>query len=129
MDYLIDAHALLWHRNRDTRLSEKARSVLEGNSSGLIVSDVTFWEVSIKLSIGKLALDGGLESLRSEWIQKEAAESLSIKWNHIAVLAKLPLIHRDPFDRMLIAQALEENLTILTCDVNIPQYPRVKSVW
>lgn len=129
MNYLIDAHALLWHRNHDPRLSIPARAILEGNSGIPIISDVTFWEIAIKLSLGKLELTDNLQSLRKEWIGQEAAESLSIEWDHISAIQSLPLIHKDPFDRMLVAQALHENLTIVTCNPHIPKYPGVKTTW
>jgi PIN domain nuclease of toxin-antitoxin system len=102
---------------------------MESESAQLIISEATFWEISIKHSLGKLELLGGLESLRKEWLGQEAAQPLGIEWRHILAVSNLPLIHRDPFDRMLIAQAMEENLTILTCDENIRKYPGVSTIW
>lgn len=129
MAYLLDSHAIIWHRSGSERLSLTASHLMESESVELFISEATFWEITIKHSLGKLELLGGLESLRLEWIENKVAQSLTIDWKHILATSSLPPLHRDPFDRMLIAQAMEENLTIVTCDENIKKYPGVKTVW
>ena len=127
--YLIDAHALLWYRNGDERLPLGVRQFLGEESSQLYISDATLWELTIKHSIGKLTLRGGVESLYQEWIGQELAQSLPMEWAHIIQTGQLPLLHGDPFDRMLVAQALLEDLTLVTGDAQIQQYTGVKLFW
>lgn len=129
MAYLVDAHALLWHRNGDEQISLNARKLLASPEADLFISHTTFWEMVIKESLGKLKIRGGVESLYREWIVQRAANSLPIAWAHILRSGQLPQLPGDPFDRLLIAQALVEDLTIITGDPHIPEYPGVKTVW
>ncbi len=126
---LIDAHALLWHRNRDERLSETARGILTGDAGIPVISDATFWEIVIKHALGKLKLTGGPESLREDWIGAGAARPLPVRWPHIRLTGELPFIHSDPFDRMLVSQAIVENLPLVTSDPNIAKYPGIRIIW
>ncbi|NBS79594.1 PIN domain-containing protein [bacterium] len=113
MKLLIDGHALLWHRDQNPSLSPTA----------------TFWELSIKISLKKLTLLGGLESLREEWIDQEIAKPLPISWPHIRRTIDLPFHHRDPFDRILVAQCLAEKMTLLTGDPQLHKYSAIKTLW
>jgi PIN domain nuclease of toxin-antitoxin system len=129
MRLLLDSQVLIWQKKDDARLSLSASDLIEKVESKLIISLTSFWELTIKESLGKLEIPGLVDGLYKDWITTGAAESLATNWNHIQLYKSLPLIHRDPFDRMLIAQAMEENLTIVTCDDNIRKYPGVRTVW
>jgi PIN domain nuclease of toxin-antitoxin system len=129
MQFLLDSQVLVWQKMSDSRLSLHASDLAENTENRLVISIVSFWELMIKESIGKLNVPGGVESLYQDWIKAKAADLLPVNWRHIHRCKDLPLIHRDPFDRMLIAQAMEENLTIVTCDENIPLYPGVATIW
>jgi PIN domain nuclease of toxin-antitoxin system len=129
MSYLVDAHALIWHRDGDARLPRAVRQLLGDGDERLYISDATFWELTIKHSLGKLTLVGGLESLHHEWIGQEVAVPLPIEWRHIRRVGELPILHGDPFDRMLVAQALCEGLSVVTGDPQIHQYPGLNVFW
>lgn len=115
--YLIDTHILIWAMEGDSRLSPKYRSIVADGSS-LYVSIVTLWEMAIKRSLGKL--DIKLEVLAA--LAEYDIEILPLKTMHIGVIEHLPHHHRDPFDRMLIAQAMREKLDMLTADRNFSLY-------
>lgn len=129
MKLLVDAQPLLWRRAGDPRLPEKAREALSSARNELFVSEATFWEIALKVSWGKLELRGGADSLRDEWILRGAARALPIEWRHTRRVIDLPFVHRDPFDRMLVAQALEERFAIVTGDPFIGRYAGVKTLW
>ncbi len=111
MRILLDTNALLWLLNDDPRLSSAARVVIE-DASEILISEISLWEISIKVSIGKLAPIPSLLTV----IRDLGFRRLNIKNDYLARYETLPFIHRDPFDRMLIAQALSEDITILTSD-------------
>jgi PIN domain nuclease of toxin-antitoxin system len=123
MKLLVDSHTLIWHAEADNRLPERASEELENQENEIFVSMVTFWELSIKESLGKLKLDGGVERIYRDWIVSGAAVRLDIEWFHLAGLSNLPWIHRDPFDRILISQALGSKLCLLTFDPEVIKYP------
>lgn len=129
MRLLVDAQPLIWHRAGDPRLPEKVRYALADEANELFISEATWWEICAKLSLKKLELLGGIESLREEWIGRGVAESLPVEWRHTRRLVDLPFVHRDPFDRMLVVQALTENLTIVGGDPCFARYPGVKVFW
>ena len=117
MRYLLDTHTLLWARTAPNVLSADALAVLESADSALYLSVASLWECAIKSSIGKL-------DVPDEFYQTVAAdyEILGIEVSHIEACAKLPMHHRDPFDRMLVAQARLGGLTLLTRDRDIAKY-------
>ena len=129
MSYLLDAHALIWYRAGDRKLPAGVRALLGSGEPGLFISDVTFWELMIKHTLGKVTFVGGVESLHQEWIEHNIAETLSIQWKHINGLCHLPNLHGDPFDRLLVSQALQEGMMVVTGDTQIRQYPGVKIFW
>jgi PIN domain nuclease of toxin-antitoxin system len=128
MSYLMDTHALVWWLNGDDRFPEKLRIKLFEEQPSIWISSISFWEISIKRSLGKW-LDLALPT-SSLWLEAKAQglEFLQISPSHLIQLEKLPLHHRDPFDRLLIAQAQVENLTILTVDEQFRNY-EVASHW
>ncbi len=127
MNYLLDAHTLIWFLNGDVELSEKAISCIENLDNTKYVSIATLWEISIKLGLKKLEFDGGVIEI-TKLITANNFKILPILIEHIATLEKLDFIHRDPFDRMIIAQAIVDNMIILTRDENIHKY-KVKAQW
>jgi PIN domain nuclease of toxin-antitoxin system len=109
---LIDANAFIWMVAQPAELSANAREALARPDNERVVSLATLWEIAIKLSLGKLTLPDGLMTA----VDGMAAVTLPVKLAHIDRVQRLPLHHRDPFDRMMIAQAIEEGLTIVTRD-------------
>ena len=118
MSLLLDTHAVYWWLDDDPRLSEAARGAILA-APRVVVSTVSVWEIAIKLSLGKLRLDLA-EALRQ--LALDGFDRLGIEDRHCRRYADLPPRHRDPFDRMLVAQALEERLTLLSSDRNMPLY-------
>ncbi|MFC7276878.1 type II toxin-antitoxin system VapC family toxin [Paractinoplanes rhizophilus] len=117
MSLLLDTHVVLWWLTDDPTLAAEIKERLD-HEPDIYISPATIWEVAIKQSIGKLAKPADLpERLRDSGFQH-----LNITAEHGIVAGRLPLIHRDPFDRMLIAQAQVEHLTLVTRDAEIPKY-------
>ncbi len=118
MRYLIDTHILLWWLNNDKRLSSQVSGILSDANNEIYVSIVSPWEIGVKVRINKLPLQTTLE----EVFENIEFAMLPISLEHVVTFSKLPLHHKDPFDRMLIAQAQVENLTFITSDPKIKQY-------
>ena len=126
--FLTDTHAMLWWLRDDRRLSPRARAFREDGANELLWSIASSWEVAVKLGIGKLELDLPLHRLFADIVSEQGAIVLPIGHEHCALLADLPRHHRDPFDRMLIAQAQHERVPILTADPKLAAY-EVELVW
>jgi PIN domain nuclease of toxin-antitoxin system len=125
---LVDTHALLWWVGGDTRLSDPARGILEEGANQRLVSIVTLWEIAIKISLGRLPTYGLTVSRVAEQLHEQNFALLPIRLGDLVRIENLPWIHRDPFDRLLIAQALEENIPLLTSDAAILRYA-VRTIW
>jgi len=111
---LLDTHALLWFVANDTALAASARSLIE-NADEVLVSVASAWEIAIKVNLGKLSLDApSAESFFEEQMRANSFAYLPIAPAHAFRAAALPLHHRDPFDRLLIAQAFAEGLSLVT---------------
>jgi len=119
MNLLLDTHALLWWLDDDPTLSAEARDAIADGRNLVFVSAVVIWEVRIKQSLGKLQLPSNFR----EVLDSQAFDELPLTVDHAHRLAELPPLHRDPFDRMLVAQAMAERLTIVTRDPDIARYP------
>ncbi len=122
MKILIDTHTLLWFVSGDTRMSLKSRNLIESRETESFISIASYWEISIKMSLGKLQLDMTLDTFIQRRL-KEGFQSLPIGHNHITTLTTLPFHHRDPFDRLIISQAMVENMAICTNDGYFSRYP------
>ena len=125
--YLLDTHTAIWFFNGDVRLSASARSIICDQSNLMYLSIASAWEVAIKFRLGKLDIDGST----ADFIQDAESASITllpIKPAHLNALETLPMIHRDPFDRLLIATALAEAMTLVTADENIEKYD-VRQLW
>jgi len=118
MNFLLDTHILLWWLENDSKLSGEIRSVVSDPNNLIFVSAISSWEIAIKQSLGKLTLPNNLE----EALDISRFEVLSITLAHGIRVADLPMHHKDPFDRMLISQALVEGLTIITVDNKFKLY-------
>ncbi len=125
--YLLDTNALLYFLYDSDNLSKRAADVIYSNNDRICVSIVSLWEIAIKASIGKLEIRSSISKI-AETCEKEQLELLPVKPFHLDEIGQLPAIHGDPFDRMIISQAIAEDLTIITKDAVIPQYP-VKVLW
>lgn len=103
MNVLLDTHTLLWFLNGDQKLSTTARRFIEDVDSQIFVSTATIWEIVIKFSLGKLTLNQGLDRAIFAQLERFSFQELAISHDHLRLVAALPLHHRDPFDRLLIA--------------------------
>ena len=126
MRQLLDTHSFIWFVTGNPRITPKIRSQIENNDNLLSIASI--WEIAIKSSLGKLNIGMPIEALVEQQIIGNALELLSITTNHLAVVATLPLHHRDPFDRLLIAQAMVENLPIVGIDKIFDEYA-VQRLW
>ncbi len=128
MKILLDTHAFLWLISGDDRLSETAKKTFLDPDNILFFSAASLWEICIKMSLGKLLLRGGwLKTIQDE-IQVNAIQWLSIEIPHCVELTTLPFRHRDPFDRMLVAQAMVEGMKLLSRDNRLSSY-EIKRIW
>jgi PIN domain nuclease of toxin-antitoxin system len=126
MKLLLDTHVLLWFLNGDKKLSKQQKQIIESTKNIKFISIASIWEISIKLSLNKLKLPIDLESF-IQLIDQNGFLFLPIELEHILEISNLEFIHRDPFDRIIIAQSKRENLTLLTNDENIVKYD-IKSI-
>ena len=128
MKVLLDTHTFLWWIANDSQLSERARTVIEDANHQLFLSAASGWEIAIKTRIGKLKLADDLQGFVSEQLRINAIQVLPIQMAHALHVTTLPDHHRDPFDRMLVAQSQLEQLPILTIDPQIAKYS-VTVIW
>lgn len=128
MKALLDTHAFLWWIMDDARLSASARKILTGGENEIFLSAASGWEIAIKSALGRLTLPGGASGFVLEQLSENAILQLPVTLSHALHVAALPRIHRDPFDRLLVAQCKIENFSIITADRHIPKYG-VKVVW
>lgn len=119
MRLLLDTHVLLWWLSDDARLGAAARARIANPANIVFVSAATIWEAVIKQALGKLAVDGDL----AREVLAHGFAALPITFEHAAETLQLPPLHRDPFDRILVAQARVESLHLLTDDAKILRYP------
>lgn len=122
MNLMLDTHAFLWFIAGDSNLSQAARSAIEDVNNVRYVSIASLWEIAIKISIGKFILDEPFEVLIPEQLAKNRIELLNISVAHTARIASMPFHHRDPFDRLIAAQAKIEQLTLVSVDAAFDAY-------
>ena len=127
MRAILDTHAFLWAIAGDRRMSQTAHDLFKGPSD-LFLSYASIWEILIKVQLGKLSLPPPAGSFVIKKLAENRIETLPIDLDHLLAFEGLPLHHRDSFDRMLIAQALEENLPIVTAERFFARYP-VEVIW
>ena len=118
MKILLDTHVLVWALSSPEKIKPKVQDLLVDIDNIVFVSIASLWELQIKKSLNKISLPDDFISQ----LQENGFELLDINYKHIAKLDELPLIHRDPFDRMLVAQTIHENLSLVTNDLEIIKY-------
>ena len=124
MRLLVDTHIVLWLIEGDLRLSQQARNLIEAVENDIFISVASLWEMAIKISLGKLPTPGGHSMVElAQHLGTLGFQFLPIQAKHLDELKLLDWHHRDPFDRLMIAQAIVESLTLVTDDQLIPQYP------
>lgn len=121
MKVIIDTHVLLWFMVGDKRLKKSVRKTIENPNNQVFVSNASLWEIAIKISIGKLQLVGSLADLK-EYLERCEFLILPFDFDDLEILVNLPFLHQDPFDRLIIAQAMSKELDLLTDDANIAPY-------
>ena len=122
MNLLLDTHTLIWFLNgNETDLSTKARELITDSANVSYVSIASLWEMAIKIRLGSLSFKPGYDNLLT-LLGQNGFELLPITFQHTRCLLTLPMHHRDPFDRLLIAQSMTENLLFITADAHIHQY-------
>ena len=127
IDYLMDTHVLLWTMFEPKKLSQLAQEIIIDTSKPKFISVTSVWEIAIKNRIGKLPLSMGVDEIFNN-LDASNTGIVGIDYQHIEIYATLPLLHRDPFDGIIIATAILEKMTIITADENIQKYD-VPWVW
>jgi PIN domain nuclease of toxin-antitoxin system len=122
MKLLLDTHVWLWWQMSPERLKDDARDKIASPDSEVFLSAVSTWEMAIKIAAGKLQLPVPMDELIPESLLRDDFGSLPLQQHHCFELARLPMHHRDPFDRMLVAQARAEQLTLVTADRQLERY-------
>ncbi len=118
MKFLLDTHVLLWSLLDDSRLGQSCSEIITNRENLIYLSAASLWEISIKEKSGKIRIEGNLE----ESIKQMGLQELPVNWSHARKVLELPPIHKDPFDRILIAQSRVEGLEFLTFDKNLRNY-------
>jgi PIN domain nuclease of toxin-antitoxin system len=128
MKVLLDTHAFLWLFTEDRRLSDNAIATFVDAENAVFLSAASFWEISIKKSLGKISLRSGwMQTIKNE-MKVNSVQWLPIEMAHCAEVEQLPFHHRDPFDRMLIGQAIVEGMSVLSRDRRFSEYP-IECIW
>lgn len=127
MNLLLDTHAFIWFMEGDPHLSDNSRDAIANIRNNCFLSIASLWEIAIKHSLGNLKLASDF-SLITEFLENNQIDILPISFSHLQKLLILEYHHRDPFDRIIISQAMIEKLTIISKDENFPKY-NVKLLW
>lgn len=126
MEYLIDTHTLLWFLEDSKELSGTAKKVIEDERNRIFISIASLWEISIKTALGRLSIDGSYESILNDLIEN-SIEILPINFAHTVQQNSLPFHHRDPFDRIIVSQAIVEKMDFVSIDAECDAYFGSKS--
>ncbi len=128
MQFLLDTHTFLWFVNESEEMPEHLFNLLESDVD-LLLSIASLWEIAIKVSINKLTLPKNYLEFINEQIEINDIQILSISLSHLGLITTLPLHHKDPFDRLIIAQAMTENITVISRDSAFDMYQDVQRMW
>ena len=128
MKFLIDTHTLLWIVTNDKKLSKTANKLYLNSENLIFVSLASIWEMAIKISLKKLSIEEPLKDFIHTQIKRNDIRILNIEPEHILLLENLPFHHRDPFDRLIISQSMNENIPLLSSDKVFDRYP-IKRIW
>jgi len=127
MSYLMDTHAIVWMVDDTSKLSPTVKEIIANPSNQIFICAISLWEIAIKMSIGKMSLgitfDELIKGLRTSYF-----DFLQVEDEYMREISNLPFLHKDPFDRLLIATATVEDMTIITIDENIHKYD-VTCIW
>jgi len=123
MKLLLDTHAFIWADGEPQKLSPAAKAACEDPANQIFLSAASVWEMQLKLMLGKLTLRKPLRPLIEDWVQQSGLVLLPVQVEHVLLLDTLSPHHKDPFDRMLIAQAMAESCSIVSHDRVFPLYP------
>jgi PIN domain nuclease of toxin-antitoxin system len=127
MNLLLDTHTLIWFLEGDTTLSTDAKNLIENPANTNFVSVATFWEMAIKVSLKKLEMQISIQNLK-KLLWENGIEVLPITIENTLFVSQLPFHHKDPFDRLLIAQAVNENMILISKDEAMHLY-NVQTIW
>jgi PIN domain nuclease of toxin-antitoxin system len=119
---LLDTHAILWWVTDDDRLSERAGEVIADGANDVYFSAASAWEIAIKAGLGRIRLPDEAWTFTPDQLERNAFQALPVHVAHAVAVITLPDVHRDPFDRMLVAQAITEGLTIVSADPELARY-------
>ena len=122
MEYLLDMHIFLWYVEGSSKLSPRVLKIIQDKSNGKLVSIASLWEIAIKINKGNLNLSMPFPVL-DRYIELNQFKILPVSFEHLIQIEKIPRFHADPFDHLLIAQAMIENLTIVSADRHFTAYP------
>ena len=122
MRLLVDTHAFLWFVTNDKQLSAAALALIADPTNEINISPASYWEIAIKVSLNKYSLAGPFEQFFKQGIEGNGFSVLPIEVRHAAVLASLPMHHKDPFDRMIVSQAIAEQISVVSADAAINLY-------
>ena len=128
MRHLLDTHTLLWYTLADPQLSATAKSLILDPSHEILISPASYWEIAIKIRIGKLTLNQPYDDFIDVCLNQYGFVILPVEPKHTTILTTLPLHHRDPFDRLIIAQAMVEDIAVISNDDAFDDYP-VRRLW
>lgn len=127
MRFLVDTQSFIWFAEADPKLPAPVADLMERSDSRLVISIASLWEMTIKMSLGKLALSGDIAVMIDKTISN-GFTILPIEPKHLITLSTLEFFHRDPFDRIIIAQSISENMPLISSDDVFNQYP-VERIW
>ena len=122
MRLLLDSHAFLWFILGDQRLSDRAQSAIAAADADVLISPATLWEMTIKVRLGKYTRPGPFGPFMDTQLTSNRIRLLPIEVRHTALLASMPFHHRDPFDRLIVAQALAESIGVVSVDAMLDAY-------
>lgn len=128
MNLLLDTHAFLWFIDGSARLSQRARELIEDQGNAKLVSVASLWEMGLKMSLGRLELAQPFVDLIPRQMELNGFGLLPVRISHIARIISLPFHHRDPFDRMIVAQCVAEGLSVVSLDAVFDKYS-VQRLW
>ena len=127
MKYLLDTHVIIWYYENLSKIPPEINKIIDNPRNNIYISSASLWEIAIKINLNKLTLNFTFDKLIND-IKKGDFEILQIEDKYLKKLANLPLIHKDPFDRLLVATVLADNLTLITTDENIHKY-KISWIW
>lgn len=127
MNLLLDTHTLIWFLNGDGKLSDRVKTAIEDPNNSRILSIASIWEIAIKISLDKFRFQKGFKYFL-DMVEENGFDILPVTFEHAMVVSTLEFIHRDPFDRMLIAQCKADKLILATKDENIKRY-NIQTIW